>query len=101
MKTFVITAFALAALTPLRAADISGKWQAEFDTQIGRQRYLYTFRVEGDKIIGIAESEIQGEKRKTELKEIKLAGDEISFVEMFEFQGTAISIALQGEGLRE
>ena len=97
MKTFVITAFALAAFTPLWAADIAGKWQAEFDTQIGRQKYLYTFRVDGDKITGIAESEIQGEKRKTELKEVKLAGDEISFVEMFDFQGTAITILYKGK----
>jgi enterochelin esterase-like enzyme len=97
MKTLILTAFALAALTAFGAADISGKWQAEFDTQIGRQKYLYTFRVDGDKIIGIAESEIMGEKRKTELKEVKLAGDEISFVEMLDFQGNGISIAYKGK----
>jgi enterochelin esterase-like enzyme len=97
MKTLVMAASALAALATLMAADIAGKWQAEFDTQIGRQKYLYTFRVDGDKIIGTAESEIQGEKRKTDLKEVKLVGDEISFVEMFDFQGTAITILYKGK----
>src|SRR6185436_5966321 len=27
------------------ATDISGAWQAEFDTQIGKQKYIYTLKV--------------------------------------------------------
>ena len=28
-----------------RAADISGQWRAEFDTQIGQQKYLFDFQM--------------------------------------------------------
>src|ERR1039457_4593425 len=27
-----------------RAADVAGQWRAEFDTQIGVQKYLFTFQ---------------------------------------------------------
>ena len=96
MTIFAMAVFALAVPAVFGTADISGKWQAEFDTQIGRQKYLYTFQVDGDKITGTAESEIQGEKRKTELKDVKLAGDEISFVETLDFMGNAVAIAYKG-----
>jgi len=96
MNIFTAAIFALAALATSVPADISGKWQAEFDTQIGMQKYLYSFRVDGDKITGTAESEVQGEKRKTELKDVKLVGDDISFVETMDFMGNAITIVYKG-----
>ncbi len=96
MKTAIICAFALASMTVLHAAGISGKWQAEFDTQIGRQKYIFTLQVEGDRVTGTAESEIQGDTRKTDLTDGKLAGDEITFVEMLQFQGNIIRITYKG-----
>jgi hypothetical protein len=32
------------------AADITGKWTASFDTQIGEQRYTYEFKVTGSQL---------------------------------------------------
>ncbi len=97
MKISLVTSMALAASMVFGAVDISGKWQAEFDTQIGRQKYTFTFRVEGEKVIGIAESEIMGEKHKADLKDVKIVGEEVTFVEMLDFQGNAISISYKGK----
>ena len=97
MKMLLLTVIALLAPIPAMAADISGRWQAEFDTQIGVQKYLFTFRVEGDKVTGTAEAEVMGEKHKTELKEIKLVGDDLSFTETLDFQGNALTISYKGK----
>ena len=97
MKMLLLTVIALLATIPAMAADISGRWQAEFDTQIGVQKYLFTFRVEGDKVTGTAEAEVMGEKHKTELKDIKLVGDDLSFTETLDFQGNALTISYKGK----
>ena len=79
------------------AADVTGVWTAEFDTQIGVQKYTYTLKQDGDKVTGKADSDIAGEKRKVELKEGKVEADTLTFVEVFEFQGTEIRIAYKGK----
>ena len=79
-----------------RAADIAGQWRAEFDSQIGRQKYTYTLKQEGDKLTGKANSEINGQKRETPLSEGKLDGDKVSFIEMLNFDGNDIRIAYSG-----
>ncbi len=80
-----------------QAADISGQWRAEFDTQIGVQKYLFTFQAEGEKLAGKAASEVGERKREAELKEGKIAGDQVSFIEPFEFQGNEIRISYKGK----
>src|SRR5262245_36508705 len=37
----------LALAFPCFAADLSGTWKSEFDSQIGRQKYTYTLKQEG------------------------------------------------------
>jgi enterochelin esterase-like enzyme len=78
------------------AADISGKWHAEFDTQIGLQKYTFEFKQDGDSITGTAVAFIEDEKRDVELKDVKLDGDVISFHEMFGFQDNEIRIEFNG-----
>jgi hypothetical protein len=51
-----LAALACALVFSAPAADLTGKWQAEFDTQIGRQKYLFDLKVEGEKITGKASS---------------------------------------------
>ena len=85
MKTFLT--LVLAAL-PCLAADLTGQWKAVFDTQPGKQTYLYDLKGEGEKVTGKATGDINGENRRTvDLKDGKLVGDVVTFVEMFEFQG--------------
>ena len=79
------------------AADLTGKWRTEFDTQIGKQKYLYDLKIDGDKITGEATGEVNGDKHTVELKDGKLKGDEVSFVEQFEYQGNSIRIDYTGK----
>ena len=43
----ITVAFALSAL----AAEVTGKWSAVFDDQIGRHRYTFEFKVEGEEAL--------------------------------------------------
>jgi hypothetical protein len=79
------------------ATDISGVWHAEFDTQIGMQKYDYTLKMDGGKVTGKANADINGEKRETELTEGKLSGDTVSFVEPLKFDDNDIRIEYTGK----
>jgi hypothetical protein len=82
---------------PARAADATGKWKAEFDTQVGVQKYVYDLKVEGTKVTGKASFERMGQKGEVDLKDGKVTGDDLSFVEMLDFQGNQISITYTGK----
>src|ERR1700676_4209413 len=58
------------------AADVSGKWKAEFTTPDGTQRVnTFTFKVEDGNLTGT----VAGSQDETPIKSGKIAGDEISF----------------------
>ncbi len=92
----LMAALAWPSLPPAQAADVTGTWKAEFDTQIGLQKYTYMLKQEGSAVTGTASSEVEGEKRQVELKEGKLDGDTITFVETFSFQDNEIRIEYKG-----
>jgi len=75
------------------AADVSGTWKATFDTQIGQQNYTYELKVDGDKLTGKATSD----NGTSELTEGSVKGDDISFVEMLNYQGMPIRIEYKGK----
>ena len=79
------------------AADVTGTWKSEFDSQIGHQIYTFTFKQDGTKLTGKANSEAGDRKREAELKEGKVDGDTISFVEMLSIQDREIRIAYTGK----
>ena len=93
----LLFATAAAVVASLHAAEITGQWRAEFDTQIGLQKYLFTLKTDGEKVTGKASSDIGGEKRELELKEGKLKGEEITFVEVLNFQGNDLRIEYTGK----
>lgn len=88
----VIAAIMLLPLTAL-AADISGTWKASFDTSIGKQEYTYTFAVRNGVLTGKAKS-AAGE---SDLAGGKVDGDNVSFVETFNYQGNKIAITYTGK----
>lgn len=90
-------AFSIFISLNLHAADATGDWKAEFDTQIGVQKYTYHLKQDGEKITGKANSDIGGEKREVELKDGKITGDQISFYETFDYQGNSIRIDYTGK----
>ncbi|MEW6236657.1 MAG: alpha/beta hydrolase-fold protein [Candidatus Omnitrophota bacterium] len=96
IKNAVLCLIAIATMSQAQAADISGVWKAEFDTQIGLQKYVFTFTQDGGKIIGKANSIIGDEKRETELQDIKMDGDAITFFETYSFQGNDLRIDYKG-----
>jgi hypothetical protein len=79
------------------SVSVDGKWRAEFDTQIGKQKYLYVFKVDGDKLTGRATGDIAGEKSDTEISEGKVKGTEISFLETVKFQGQDVPVNYTGK----
>jgi len=81
---------------PALAADVAGKWAAEFETQVGVQKYTYEFALDGEALTGKASFDRMGQTGEVELKDCKLEGDSISFVEPFSFQGMEMTIAYSG-----
>lgn len=76
--------------------NLTGTWKAEFDSQIGRQKYTYTLKQEGNTLTGKTNSEVGERKREAELREGKVDGNKVSFVEMLNFQGDEIRITYTG-----
>lgn len=74
------------------ASDISGTWNASFDSQVGVQTYTYTFKVEGGKLTGQA---------KSNLGETPISGtvdkDTVTFVENLDYQGMQLAISYTGK----
>ncbi len=92
-----ITLAALALFPGLALAkSAAGIWNAEFDTQIGKQKYSYTIKQDGDKLTGKATAEARGQTREVELKEVKVEGDKISLVEILSMGGNEIKITYTG-----
>jgi hypothetical protein len=82
---------------PAGAADVTGKWTASFETQIGVQKYVFDLKADGTKLTGKASFERMGQKGEADLTEGKIAGDEVSFVETFDAMGTAVRIEYKGK----
>ena len=80
------------AMQAADASGISGTWNAAFDSQVGKQTYTYTFKVEGGKLTGHS---------KSNLGESDLAGtvdkDKVTFVENLDYQGQKLAIAYTGQ----
>ena len=86
------------ASTTADSKDISDVWHAEFDTQIGMQKYDYTFKVSDGKLTGkAATTGMDGEKRETDLTEGKVSGDTVTFVEPLKFGDNDIRIEYTGK----
>ena len=93
------TSFVLAALLVLNARafaqppDISGKWTASFETQVGNQTYTYELVVKNGAVSGKAKSNL-GE---AVIKDGKVDGKKVTFVELLNLDGSEIRIQYAGE----
>src|SRR5678816_1975284 len=95
MKLTLLTLVAL-SLSAL-AADVTGTWKAEFNTQRGLQKYTFTLKQDGATVTGKANVERDGEKREAELKEGKVDGGTLTFVEPLKIQDNEIKITYTGK----
>ena len=89
----LLTAALVLAMLPAFGADVTGKWTASFETQIGTQNYTYDFKVDGGKLTGTAKSQ-NGE---SQIAEGVVNGDDVSFVETLDFQGQSLRIVYKGK----
>ena len=87
-----VAAIPSAAIAAAPTADISGTWTTEFDSQVGKQTYTYTFKVEGGTLTGHSKSNL-GE---SDLKGT-VDGDKVTFVENLDYQGQALAITYTGD----
>jgi hypothetical protein len=78
------------------AADLTGTWNAEYDTPMGKMSSTFVFKQSGEKVTGKVLGEFGGEKHESELKEIKLQGATLSFVESVDMQGNTLNIDYTG-----
>ena len=95
-KSGILTVLIFTGLICVFAADVTGKWTTEFDSQVGLQKYVFEFKAEGTNLTGVAISNIGGVEAKTALSEGKINGDEISFVENLNYQGMELKISYKG-----
>jgi hypothetical protein len=79
------------------AADLAGKWTAEFDSPIGPQKYSFEFKVDGEKIAGKASFDHSMGKGDSELKNIKVAKDDVSFTENMKIADNEITVTYTGK----
>jgi enterochelin esterase family protein len=96
-RMLLSAATGLLTMAAAGAADFSGQWRAEIDTPIGLQKYIYTFQADGERLSGKANAEVNDQKREAELKEGKIAGDTVTFVEMIKIQDNDIRIDYKGK----
>lgn len=97
-KTLVLAAFTLAVAGVVRAEDgVVGKWKAQFDSQIGVQKYTFEFKLDGTNITGRAIGERDSGTNDVALTEIKINQDEISFLEPLKIQDNEVQVEYKGK----
>ena len=96
LRPLACLALLLTAVLPTHAADLAGKWLAEFDSPIGVQKYTYEFKLEDKKLTGQAAHDNSLGKGTVALKDIKVDGDKVSFAEPLAIEGNEITITYSG-----
>ena len=76
---------------------VTGKWQGQFDSQIGVQKYTYEFKVDGTTLTGTAVGITDNGTNNSTLSEGKIVQDAISFVEPLSLGGNDIRIEYTGK----
>ena len=95
-RSFAFLAVLLAAALPASAADLVGRWAAEFDSPIGVQKYVYEFKSSGDTLTGQATFDHSMGKGTVDLKNLKVEGDKVTFTEPLTIDGNEITITYSG-----
>ena len=94
-KTLFVSAFLVMALASLAwAADVTGKWTAQVPGRQGATvETTFNLKAEGDKLT-VTMSSPQGD---VAISDGKIAGDDISFAVVREFNGNSFKIIYKGK----
>jgi hypothetical protein len=95
-RFFGLLALLIATALPAATADFVGRWNAEFDSPIGVQKYVYEFKSAGDALTGQATYEHSMGKGTVQLENLKVEGEKISFDEPLSIDGNDITITYSG-----
>jgi hypothetical protein len=97
-KGVILAVLILVGLVSVYAADITGKWNTQFDSQVGVQKYVFEFKVEGTKLTGTAISKVaDAAEVKTPITEGAVNGDDVTFVENLDYSGQQLKITYKGK----
>jgi hypothetical protein len=98
VKTIGLAAFALAFVGTAQAqVNVTGKWQGQFDSQIGVQTYTYDFKADGTNLTGRAFGIRDNGTNDVAITDGKINQDEITFVEPLSFDGNDVRIEYTGK----
>lgn len=98
IQTLIFGACALALVGTIRAGEsVAGIWKAQFDSQIGVQKYTYVFKVDGTNVTGTATGEREMGTNTVVITGGKINKDTISFVEPLKFQDQELQIRYEGK----
>lgn len=97
MKAQIISLFVVLTSFATLAADISGTWKAEFETQRGVQKYTFNLKQDGKTLTGKASVEMTDQKRDVEFKDGKVDGDTVTFIEPLKIQDRELDITFTGK----
>ena len=77
-----------------QGAGVAGTWTASFDTQVGKQEYTYTFKVDGGTVTGAAKGNLVTD---SVVSDAKVDGNTITFVEKGSYMGMPLEFKYTGE----
>jgi hypothetical protein len=89
----VMVALCVVALTPLRAADVDGKWTGSLDTPMGAIPIEFNFKADGATLNG---SMLGPDGGQIPIKNGKVDGSKISFNVSIDFGGMSLDFAYTG-----
>jgi hypothetical protein len=87
-RAISLVVLALAFIGAAWAAGATGKWTATFNTQVGDQKYTWDLTAAGGKLTG----KYTSSNGDGEIREGKIEGDDLSWVEMLKFQDMDLRI---------
>ena len=76
---------------------VTGKWQGQFDSQIGVQKYTYEFKADGTNLTGRAVGITENGTNDVAITEGTISTNGISFVESFKFNDIDARIEYTGK----
>lgn len=95
-RSFGILALLVTTALPASTAELIGRWNAEFDSPIGVQKYVYEFTASGDALSGQATYEHSMGQGTVQLENVKVDGDKVTFVEPLSVNGNNITVTYSG-----
>jgi len=94
MRRSAIFMFVLLALAVAAAADVTGKWKGNLETDDGSRELTFNLKADRGKLTGTVEGLLD---RSLDVNEGKVEGATITFSVISEWDGNAVKLVYKGE----